>query len=314
MKLSSLPRFEADDLDKEMRNSLKNIRLYVSEPISKDVPQNRLFLTTDLTALLNPYYIGVEQLVSAQQAWDFLFAKAGELVVADYFDDITLRLQRPRQGAIKELAKSFHWSFGQDGQGRITELFVPFGSTNKEIQTLSELRTLSFDMNWIAKTERAINSSRYEVTVDFSKLKKLERLYLAHGTPVTSSSNRFLARLVQLPNLEHLQSPCVDELQLPITGFGNLKQLKSLTWFGIPTQIQVDEIASLPNLQRLVIVDQDNMQPTDKWLAAVQETLPQIEVTLVDLDHWQPDMPESFRLHLKTTKKILRPKLLEELE
>ena len=296
------------NLNDELLKSMKGIRIPVYFPMAKYNNALEFFLRSDATLCAQAVcFDGMSQ----QQVWDFLFAKSGEVSRENFAN---WWISRPNTDSLQEQANRFHWAFGWDEGGAITELLIPVDDGKFEIDDLAELKTLSFDQSWLSAEDIDATREFNGIKIDLANLRKLERLYFSTSGVEEIIGSRDLSVLASLSELKHLQSPCVDSSDRPLRGFDALGGLESLTLFGIPSKSVIREVSTLKKLQVLNVVDLNELQPNSEWLTAVQNGLPGVDVRLVKKIDWKPDMPPSFRKHLDEKKKELRKKLLEELQ
>ena len=201
-------------------------------------------------------------------------------------------------------SKKYHWGFGYHPSGELKDLYLPGGDTYFEVGKETQIQTLSFDSGWASGFGRGQGYGSTDLS-HLSTLINLKRLYLSDY--IMPKSVRFLSNLSKLKHLQ-IRSPV-----LPLqdnSGFYVCKSLESLTLFGKPDPLSVQELAGLPKLKMLTIVDLQNEELDDPgFLAAVKKVLPNVELKILNYEQHLKQVPESFRSHQDRLKQELMQKL-----
>ena len=292
--------------DQTRQMSLKNIDLALGSYIQYQA-DGEVF-TPGLWKLLKETDIRAQQhgfQRNDQQFWDLTFAMTPRTDVSQLLS-----------GAINfhktvDKERQYHLAYGFDGdddKGEITHLYLPAGEGSARLDHLTELRTLSFDINWMI--EQSVVSSRVVDSLpDLSTLTKLEELYFSDVT----LRARDLKFLQPLKALKHLQMPPIPrmpagqkqaspELSHPF-GYDTIPSLESIDLLGTPDPVAIAEFKKLPNLKKLVITDVLNATAQDaNYEANLQKQLPGVEVKLIPFGEYQPQAPVKFQEYLKTKR------------
>lgn len=201
----------------------------------------------------------------------------------------------------------------------IQRLYLPPDQTlvDKAADVIApELKVLSLDVAWLHVLQKQFLNGLYRYQ-DFdcrklASLKNLEELYLPAEMPIADSS--FLKNLT---NLRHLQ---IDSL----TGFvgqNNLSvsadlptNLESITLFHEPNRSFANQLAKLPRLKKVTVVDSlATLEADSESLVLLEKRLGnRIEVEVIAAKGVGELIPQDFKQHAEEVKRNTRKKYLDE--
>ena len=221
--------------------------------------------------------------------------------------------------------RKFNWAYGNESAAEtdaIHKLYLPLSHMvrEKDIGKLCpELEVLSLDIAWLPFGEtQNILQQLYQgnngIGLKLSSLAKLEQLYLPEGMPIPDF--RFLK---DLASLRHLQ---IDLSSNSLAQGGGqfsaatLPSLESLTLFYEPDRFLVNELAKLPSLKKITIVDRASLIDAVEF-KTLREQLKrklggQVEVQIIAAADVAQTIPEDFKQHAKKVRQQIREKYLSE--
>ena len=224
-------------------------------------------------------------------------------------------LEDPRLDAgLLDLSKLHHWVFEEDAEGEPNGALMPFGTAHlDQVSKWAGLTTLSLDARWI-ESLRHFDDSSIPISKDISaigNLTKLKRLDLPSG--LWGADYAFLKKL---PELEHLQFDVfVDGSKNVSFGFlaSNCPNLKSLVLFGRPSKAMAHQIAKLPKLESVKLIDIDKTLLKDGQREIIQKTIGKnVQLTIVPFEEDRPDLPAEFVEHVNKVREAVREKYLSD--
>ncbi|WP_148618614.1 hypothetical protein [Mariniblastus fucicola] len=203
--------------------------------------------------------------------------------------------------SLSEYAKDIGMAWQENEDQSVRSLFFPWGSSVIETASMPELRSLSFDADWVgAMSPFGFRGDPVDVS-HLEPLSSLEELYFeASFVPLN------LAFLEKLTSLKHLQiSSVVRKVTGPI-GFDACPSLESLTFLGTPDNKSYHEISRLKNLERLVIVNvEDDEKLTPEYQDKLQQKLSGVEVQIIPASEKASLIPNAFQEHRESVRKKL---------
>ncbi len=250
----------------------------------------RLLVESDLNSVDFPF-------TDLQSFWDYAFLKPNTLLngTSDSFTR-----------TFKQLARDFHWAYQWNDQGDITHTWLPgMDAVRQYAGDLNQIHTLRLDFDGICGCDVGTN---YDDMMGLSKLINLRRLYLSREMEVDN-----LSFLRSLTKLEHLQIKSNDSsLRMTPIGLNVCQSLQSMRMFGSPDSQTVKDLAKLPKLSRLEIVDLDDAFADQATIDQLKQQLPNTKVTIVTGEDYQPDLSDELKEHLKRVRKQARARLLSD--
>jgi hypothetical protein len=244
-----------------------------------------------------------------EKFWDAAFASRG----IRWADIVLEQLEDPCFDVdLQEIAKLHHWIFDEDEHGEPNGALLPFGGVHIEhVSKWNGLTSLSLDARWILSL-RNHDDQGIPVPKDISalgNLTKLKRLDLPSG--LWGADFAFLKKLSEL---EHLQFDVnVDGSKNVSFGFlaSDCPNLKSLVLFGKPPKALALEIAKLPKLESVKLIDIDQTLMNEGQRKMIQKTIGKnISLTIVPFEKDRPDVPAEFVEHVKKVREAVREKYL----
>jgi len=195
--------------------------------------------------------------------------------------------------AFLEQATDYHWAFGWHPDGTISEIWLPTIELVLQNQSaLDSVRTLRMDREGIV----AFNELLARDVSALATLQSLERLYLDRQQYIDSFG--FLA---QLGELRQLQIQGKGRTSSDTAGFDECENLETVRFFGAPDPQTIRELATLPKLRRVEIVDENAEFDKPKTRADLRERLPMVNVSFISVDDYEADIGPQLREHLSST-------------
>ena len=310
--------------DENGRMAPRDLTIEGYEPSSDAFWQ--LLLDTQINAQL-----GVSaHLFEPQVYWDAAFSTVCQEWSATWYRNALERAIATKR-KFPQIARQFHWAFAptsirqnsdlsssdSSSSESVTGLFLPLkpGSFVEQIGKYRDLETLSFDTRWLPSFGTNFNSDvPHPVDLsEFRNLSKLKRLDL----PLDFWTFDLLF-LESMPELEQLQVDVFVNASVTNHTFQlrakNCPSLKRLTLVGVPPLRMLKEIARLPKLESLTIVDPNSTfkgagvrEQFERDLAPLGENF---TLTVVDISDHVPDVPKEFVEHIEQVRSAVREKYL----
>ncbi|QDT11243.1 hypothetical protein [Planctomycetes bacterium K23_9] len=230
----------------------------------------------------------------ARSFWDLAFVKH-ESPISDWIDD--------PPGSFAEHCQNFHWSYGENKNGKITRLWLPdLDLVRQNSVDLIATETLRLDAKGICGFEAFPETD----VSDLAKLVNLKQLYLSRNHFVSD-----LAFLRSMPQLEHLQMQSQDRAVMATTGLEVCKALKSIRIFCRPDPQTIADLATLPKLKTLEVVDDEHEFADEKAIESLRQQLPSVDVQILSAETYEPDLSSDLKEHLTRVRKEARKRLLK---
>lgn len=258
--------------------------------------------------------------------WDLVFAKNIDCFGGFQVSALNNRMYRdPWEPAgridLNRQAEEFHWSFGRNANGQITELYLPCGERFVEDLSLPDrkplatVEVLGFDPYWLTgidaksafwKANGQWGASREVTGNSFSAMPNLKRLDLSPSSAVTNVNILNL-----IPNIEHLQIR-FDESTKSKVDFSVCKKLKTLIYFGTPPKSTMIQLGTLKQLERVTVVNPgDGSLFQAAAVKNVENSIPGLKVEVIEESRFEVTPPDSFLVHVKKKSTEIREKLLK---
>ena len=270
------------------RLSLSNITLYAwSDVNASEETMVEVALETDIN-------LASAQL-SDQRLWELAFVVRSQLPRPDLSAMQTLTGEDFLKGAADR-----YWIKESSPEGRPLEIWFPESSfVGKHKTALGDLKTLRIDVRGITGlfAQNAVLCNSREL----AGLVELEELHLPSGVQLDD-----LEFLKSSPNIRLLQIQSQDRTQQTGVGFDQCEKLETLVMFAGPDKQSISELATLPNLKSITIVDDENAFLTEKERSGLREKLPDATVTFVNSEDYQPIRSEAFQKQIEQTRQRLK--------
>ena len=247
---------------------LSNLSVHVNEKSSL-----AQFLKLAIENGLNILGMGID----VDRHWDFVMA-------APNIWDWVMNVPRGDRD-VTTYVNDCRWAYGWDDERNITHVWMPgIMLRADELAELSQLKTLRLDcrgfMDPLVPTLGPLSV--------LSDLAGLEQLSLTDA-PVDS-----LEFLAGLASLKHLQI-YAPEANANVPGsFAVCKNLQTLRLFGAPIPSTVQQLASLPQLRRVEVIDDRIELLNPAKVAKLRASLPGIEVVVTPTASYDPELSELF--------------------
>ncbi len=278
--------------------SLSNIQVfpmsYNSGQIALTENQIQLALDTDIGMITS---LGD---LKPQLYWDLVFAGRANM----YADRANMIYSILDEFPIKSVAGKYHWAYGFNQKSEIEELFLPDAIQLSGRAFPPTLKTLSLDSGWIGNRQffaGTITDLNYVTTIP-----KLERLYLPSNLIAKD-----LSFLSSSPSLTHLQIAAPSRAAQGGVGFDACPSIRSVTLFGKPDGTTISELAKLPNLKNLTVVDSGENLTAPSFVNKLQTAIPNAKIEILNFNEFDWQVPESFKRHRQRIRSQLRDQLLE---
>lgn len=280
----------------QVKSSSSNITFNVAWPIQ--LTESQVKFLFDSNANIDVQYVNIGQLF-----WDLVFGVSDRFQFSRF---AWVGSQLKNEPDLQVLDDN-HLVFGKNDQGEFTELFLPFGELSNAYENCSQLQRLSFDPMWLS-SKIPVNTGGINNLSHLKSLTNLEELYFADRPIVTADMNF----LQPLTNLKHLQIPSINRAKQGPVGFDVCQNLESITFFGSPDKITISELAKIPNLKKMTVVDSLYEGLGPKFEAMLETAIPNTKVEIIPAGTLFSDAPESFKQHLKIKRKEIRERLISE--
>lgn len=243
--------------------------------------------------------------------WEAAFASRGSGWAVGVFQQMDDR----RLGTdLLEISKQHHWIFEADVNGDPSGALIPLSpGCIDQVSKLTELKSLSLDVRWL-QSLRDYDGRDIPRPQDISTLEnltKLKRLDLPSGLWAVN-----YAFLRKMPGLEELQFDVfVDGSKNVNFGFraADCPNLKSLVLFGKPPRALALEIAKLPKLESVKLIDIDKTLMQAGQREMIQKAIGKdISLTIVSFEEDRPDVPVVFSEHVEKVREAIRKKYLSD--
>lgn len=299
----SLPKILIDEAISH--NHPSQLRLYGIKPSERDFWE--LIINTQISVEID---VPISNKNAVEMFWDAAFASRGANWAVIPFEKIATS---PADNVVA-MSKRHHWIFEENENGEPTGLYLPFGIAHIDLATAwTELKSLSLDPRWL-ESLRDYNDTEIPRPTDISMLGNLTKLkHLDLPSGLWGADYAFLQKL---PELEHLQFDVfVDGRTNNKVNFGfqaaDCPNLKSLVLFGKPPKTLALEIAKLPKLESVKLIDINRaLKPAGEREQLQKVFGKNISLTIVPLDVDRPELPAAFSAHVERVSEEVQEKYL----
>ena len=249
---------------------------------------------------------------SGIQYWDLLFLNRTPIAwhfgrgqyIRQYGLEASRKPAKLTPAGVRRCLVASHMVYNRQNPGEpenVEKLFLDVLRADTMLATIPipELKELSLDYRWLdgLDVHYRIHESRCTLSGAFLyQVPNLESLIL----PPTCQIDLFDSLQI-LPRLKHFQGDgdWGSNSEMVTNDHG----LETLTLFSVPPKIALQQIARLPRLRRLVLVDQKGRYADEPSRQELMSLFPEsVEVRILSADQLPLDIPKDFQQHVERVR------------
>jgi len=242
--------------------------------------------------------------------WDLAFAK-GRDAMPQYWGATSLESFQNRETLLRDAIKN-HWNFSSD-KSTAKRLFIPgtelsLGSNPLVWKLLVDAEVLSFDPGWLSASDPYTDMlsrswGAYQGGFNFNGIEALTKLKRLDLNPYLEIGDALF--LQQIPNIEHLQIRFA-KAEEQFVDFRRCPKLKTLVYFGVPSDWTLTQLKKHKSLQSLTIVEGSGGELTEQDRLDLEKLLSKLSVRFLSEKEYQPSPPPEFVTHANETSMAIR--------